>query len=112
MSCSSWWSRIAASCRRCSRSSTSCNEGWTKPPPPNWKTNTSQIVLDLARGRCQTRNVDPLNPKPEATHSDIQEILRKRREMLNRVKEDLLKVGKLQENFWGAEQKPPAQRDK
>ena len=39
------------------------------------------------------------NPKPEATHPDIQEILRKRREMLNRVKADLERVGKLQEDF-------------
>ena len=42
--------------------------------------------------------MNPPNPKPEAT-PDIQEILRKRREMLNRVKADLQRVGKLQEEF-------------
>ena len=41
--------------------------------------------------------------KPEATHPDIQEILRKRREMLNRVKADLERVGKLQSEFWQGE---------
>ena len=56
--------------------------------------------------------MDPLNPKPEATHSDIQEILRKRREMLNRVKADLLKVAQLQENFGEGGQKPPISQDK
>jgi hypothetical protein len=46
-----------------------------------------------------------VNPiaKPEATHSDIQEILRKRREMLNRVKADLQRVGELQSEFWQGE---------
>ncbi|HTG45838.1 MAG TPA: hypothetical protein VK633_15060 [Verrucomicrobiae bacterium] len=47
-------------------------------------------------------------PKPEdATHPDIQEILRKRREMLNRVRADLDKVGKLQEEFVNVEPKQP-----
>jgi len=32
-------------------------------------------------------------------HPDIQEILRKRRETLNRVKADLERVGKLQQEF-------------
>lgn len=42
--------------------------------------------------------------KPEAT-PDIQEILRERREMLNRVKADLERVGKLQQEFRDAEEK-------
>ena len=42
--------------------------------------------------------MNPPNPKPETT-PDIQEILRKRREMLNRVKADLERVGKLQAQF-------------
>ena len=46
----------------------------------------------------------------EATHPDIQEILRKRREMLNRVKADLERVGKLQKDFWGG--KKPAGPEK
>jgi hypothetical protein len=49
---------------------------------------------------CQHCAVTPPIAKPEATHSDIQEILRKRREMLNRVKADLQRVGKLQNEFW------------
>ena len=49
--------------------------------------------------------MNPSNPKPEATHPDIQEILRKRREMLNRVKADLEKVGRLQQDFWGPDGK-------
>lgn len=44
-------------------------------------------------------------PEPAATHPNIQEILRKRREMLNRVRADLDKVGKLQQDFWIEEQK-------
>jgi hypothetical protein len=43
-------------------------------------------------------------PKPEAT-KDIQEILRKRREMLTRVRQDLDRVNELQEDFWKGEQK-------
>ena len=38
-------------------------------------------------------------PKRDATQSEIQEILRKRREMLNRVRSDLDKVQKLQQEF-------------
>ena len=38
-------------------------------------------------------------PKKDATQSEIQEILRKRREMLNRVRSDLDKVQKLQQEF-------------
>ena len=45
--------------------------------------------------------MDPQNPKPEAT-PNIQEILRNRREMLNRVKADLERVGKLQHDFWAS----------
>lgn len=52
--------------------------------------------------------MNPQNPKPEATHPDIQEILRKRREMLNRVKADLERVGKLQEDFRQEGQKSPS----
>ena len=44
-------------------------------------------------------------PKSEPT-PDIQEILRKRREMLNRVKADLERVGKLQQEFREAGLKP------
>jgi hypothetical protein len=40
---------------------------------------------------------------PQATHPDIQEILRKRRETLNRVKADLERVERLQQDFWSAE---------
>ena len=54
--------------------------------------------------------VDPQKPKPEVT-PNIQEILRNRREMLNRVKADLERVGKLQQDFWGpdAKSKGPAE---
>ena len=38
-------------------------------------------------------------PKRDATQSEIQEILRKRREMLNRVRADLDRVGRIQEEF-------------
>lgn len=38
-------------------------------------------------------------PKKDATQSEIQEILRKRREMLNRVRSDLDKVERLQQEF-------------
>ena len=55
-------------------------------------------------------NVDPQKPKPEVT-PDIQEILRNRREMLNRVKADLERVGKLQQDFWGAEAKSKGQAE-
>jgi hypothetical protein len=49
-----------------------------------------------------------MNPpaKPEAeSHPNIQEILRERREMLNRVRADLEKVGRLQSEFWTEEEK-------
>jgi hypothetical protein len=49
--------------------------------------------------------VNPPDQAPEPT-PNIQEILRKRRETLNRVKEDLAKVGKLQAEFF--ESKPKA----
>jgi hypothetical protein len=55
--------------------------------------------------------VNSQDPTPEATHPDIQEILRKRREMLNRVKADLERVGKLQEDFRQGVQKPPNSSD-
>jgi hypothetical protein len=45
-------------------------------------------------------------PEPSATHPNIQEILRERREMLNRVRADLDRVGKLQQDFWVKQQKP------
>jgi hypothetical protein len=48
--------------------------------------------------------------EPAATHPNIQEILRKRREMLNRVRADLDKVGKLQQEFWTEEEKRQADR--
>jgi hypothetical protein len=54
--------------------------------------------------------VDPQTPKPEVT-PDIQEILRNRREMLNRVKADLERVGKLQQDFWGSESKAKGQAE-
>jgi hypothetical protein len=54
--------------------------------------------------------VDPQKPKPEVT-PNIQEILRNRREMLNRVKADLERVGKLQQDFWGAEAKSKGQAE-
>ena len=44
------------------------------------------------------------SPKPEAT-KDIQEILRQRREMLSRVRQDLDKVTKLQQEM---KTSPPA----
>jgi len=49
-------------------------------------------------------------PEPAATHPNIQEILRERREMLNRVRADLDKVGKLQQDFWGEEQRRQDER--
>ncbi|MGZ8899063.1 MAG: hypothetical protein ACXW3Z_03125 [Limisphaerales bacterium] len=60
--------------------------------------------------RCAPVNVAKVNsenPNPEATHSDIQEILRKRRETLNRVKADLQRVDKLQADFCQPKQKSP-----
>jgi len=48
--------------------------------------------------------------EPAATHPNIQEILRKRREMLNRVRADLDKVGKLQQEFWTEEEKRQGDR--
>lgn len=42
---------------------------------------------------------EPAEPKKDATQSEIQEILRKRRETLNRVRSDLDKVQKLQQDF-------------
>jgi hypothetical protein len=50
-------------------------------------------------------------PEPVATHPNIQEILRERREMLNRVRADLDKVGKLQQDFWVEEQKRQSERN-
>ena len=44
-------------------------------------------------------------------HPNIQEILRQRRETLNRVRADLDKVGKLQEDFWQKEQKQRDEKD-
>jgi hypothetical protein len=42
---------------------------------------------------------EPTMPKRDATQSEIQEILRKRREMLNRVRADLDRVGEIQQEF-------------
>jgi hypothetical protein len=42
----------------------------------------------------------------ETPHPDIQEILAKRREMLNRVRADLKKVDALQSEFWREGDKP------
>jgi hypothetical protein len=47
----------------------------------------------------------PANPE-SATHPDIQEILRKRREMLNRVRADLDRIDKLQQDFRQADPTP------
>jgi hypothetical protein len=44
------------------------------------------------------------NPANETHHPDIQEILAKRREMLNRVRADLRRVDELQDAFWKSEQ--------
>jgi hypothetical protein len=52
---------------------------------------------------------NPDETSAPATHPDIQEILRKRREMLNRVRADLDKIGKLQQDFT-EEQKKNASR--
>jgi hypothetical protein len=41
----------------------------------------------------------PSDSSDPTTHPNIQEILRKRREMLNRVRADLDKIGKLQQEF-------------
>jgi hypothetical protein len=43
--------------------------------------------------------VEEPSPKRDATQSEIHEILRKRREMLNRVRADLDKVGQIQQDF-------------
>jgi len=54
----------------------------------------------------------PKNSNGDTTHPDIQEILAKRREMLNRVRADLRKVDQLQEEFWKTEkpaEKPTAE---
>lgn len=56
------------------------------------------------RRRVKIGRVSSPDSKPEAT-PDIQEILRERREMLNRVKADLERVGKLQQEFRDAEEK-------
>src|SRR5262245_54847661 len=62
----------------------------------------STFLWELAR----IQGVNPnAKPEPAATHPNIQEILRERREMLNRVRADLDKVGKLQQDFWVEEQK-------
>jgi hypothetical protein len=53
----------------------------------------------------------PASSSDPATHPNIQEILRKRREMLNRVRADLDKVGRLQRDFL-EEQKRSASGDK
>jgi hypothetical protein len=48
----------------------------------------------------------PKTPLPDNTHPNIQEILAKRRETLNRVRADLRKVDQLQNDFWAKEEKP------
>jgi hypothetical protein len=50
------------------------------------------------------------HPSPESS-ADIRENLRRRREMLNRVKKDLARVGKLQEEFLGANEKKRPRKD-
>jgi hypothetical protein len=55
------------------------------------------LFLDLSSHASHDLVVNP-SSRPEPT-PDIQEILRKRREMLNRVKADLERVGKLQQEF-------------
>jgi hypothetical protein len=67
-------------------------------------------LLDLSHSPANIRIVDPQKPKPEAT-PNIQEILRNRREMLNRVKADLERVGKLQQDFWNSDSKPTDQAE-
>ena len=66
------------------------------------------MFLDLSKIRAKLPIVDPQKPEPEVT-PNIQEILRNRREMLNRVKADLERVGKLQQDFWGSESKSNGQ---
>ena len=68
------------------------------------------LWLDLSNSTAKIRTVDPQKPKPEVT-PDIQEILRNRREMLNRVNADLERVGKLQKDFWGSESKSKGQAE-
>ena len=71
----------------------------------NSKSTFFRKVVKLAR-------VNPnAKPEPVATHPNIQEILRERREMLNRVRADLDKVGKLQQDFWVEEQKRQSERN-
>jgi hypothetical protein len=43
--------------------------------------------------------VEQAAPKQDATQAEIKEILRKRRETLNRVRADLDRVGQIQEEF-------------
>jgi hypothetical protein len=63
-------------------------------------------MLDFGWRRCQDQAVvNPTAKSDSSTHPNIQEILRKRREMLNRVRADLDRVGKLQQDFWTEEQK-------
>jgi len=64
----------------------------------------SQSLETLARVNESSK------PDTPATHPDIQDILRKRREMLNRVRADLDKVGKIQQDFWIEEQKRQSER--
>ena len=52
------------------------------------------------------KEVEETTPKRDATQSEIQEILRKRREMLNRVRADLDKVGQIQQEFEEQKKKP------
>ncbi len=67
--------------------------------------------LDFSGIPMQDAEVNKSGSISEAsTHPDIQEILRKRREMLNRVRADLDKIGKLQQDFWIEEEKRQSDR--
>ena len=80
-------------------------------PKPDDSVKNQRICRSTFSARkAKLINVDPQKPKPEVT-PDIQEILRNRREMLNRVKADLERVGKLQQDFWESESKSKGQAE-
>ena len=72
-------------------------------PPTGTKKRTFKLTTTkISTSHTETGSlevVDEPTPKRDATQSEIQEILRKRREMLNRVRADLDRVGRIQDEF-------------
>ena len=54
--------------------------------------------------------MEPKQPKRDETQSEIREVLRKRRETLDRVHSDLAKVEELQQEF-ASQKRPESIRD-